>query len=112
MDQNCKEWAFQSKIKKIMATKNIFYWDTLDFKKNNYYFSAFKYLDIANRQYPVSINSLNKKPHKVDFSNLNIYNAACYSAKKKKPKFNLSSLFKNIFPSFKNRFSLYPMLIA
>jgi len=32
-DRNCKEWTFQSEIKKIMATENISYHYVLDFKK-------------------------------------------------------------------------------
>lgn len=57
--------GIEKRIKKIMATENISYRDVLDFKKNNHYSSAFKYLDLVNRQFQYSVNSL-KKSHIVD----------------------------------------------
>lgn len=53
--------GFSIKNKKIIATENI-YREELDFKKNHYNFSVFKYSVIANRQPPVSANLPNKKP--------------------------------------------------
>lgn len=75
--------------KKIIVTENVSSRDTLHFKKNNYYSSDFKYSDIANRQHPVSANSHNQKPYKIDFSNLNKNNPA-HCSTKSKPKFNSS----------------------
>lgn len=57
-DRSCQEWSTQKDIKRIMATENLSYKDALDFKKNKYFTSAFKYSDIANSQPPNS-NNLN-----------------------------------------------------
>jgi hypothetical protein len=35
-----------------MATENLSYKDALEFKKNKYYTSAFKYTDVVNSQLP------------------------------------------------------------
>lgn len=83
-------------IKKIMGTENLSYRDTLDFKKNNYYSSAFKYSDITNRKPPVSVISSNNAPLNNDFPNLNINHHAHYSTKRK-PKFHSPSSFKKHF---------------
>lgn len=40
-----------------MATENLSYREALDFKKNNYHTSAFKYSEIVNRQSPPAENT-------------------------------------------------------
>ncbi|KAL4142166.1 hypothetical protein QTP88_004679 [Uroleucon formosanum] len=58
-DRSCQEWSVQKDIKKIMATENISYKDALEFKKNKYYTSAFKYTDVWNvRSLPARLPSL------------------------------------------------------
>ncbi|XP_025192857.1 uncharacterized protein LOC112592911 [Melanaphis sacchari] len=55
-DRSCREWLLQKDIKKIMATENLSYKDTLIFKKNKCYTPAFKYSDIVNCQPHISEN--------------------------------------------------------
>lgn len=86
-DRSCKEWSFQSEIKKIMATENISYREALDFKKNNFQTTAFKYSEIVNRQSSPSADPTvpTSYTHE-DFPNLTSNHHFFNSGKKKKPK--------------------------
>lgn len=54
-----------------MASENISHQGVSIFKKNNYYTSDFKYLDMANRQLPVSkIMTPKLSRHVEEFTNL------------------------------------------
>ena len=71
-DRSCREWATQKEIKKIMATENVSYKDALNFKKNNYYTTAFTFSDIVNSQPPVSEAFKPNAPlHEENFPDLN-----------------------------------------
>lgn len=83
-DRSCREWLFQKEIKKIMATENLSYREALDFKKNNYLTSAFKYSEIVNRQSPpVENTSVPTSLSNADFPNLNTSHHFFNSGKKK-----------------------------
>jgi len=98
-DRSCHEWSAQKDIKKIMATENLSYKDALDFKKNKYCTSAFKYSDIANSQPPNS-NILNPEVplNEENFPILNESHHFFNSKKTKRTPLNMSNNYKAALP--------------
>uniref|UniRef100_A0A2S2QYA6 CCHC-type domain-containing protein n=1 Tax=Sipha flava TaxID=143950 RepID=A0A2S2QYA6_9HEMI len=83
-DHSCREWLFLKEIKKIMATENLSYREALDFKKNKFHTSAFKYSDIVNSQSIPAVNtSVPTSFTTDDFPNLNPSHHFFNSRKKK-----------------------------
>ncbi|KAL4085278.1 hypothetical protein QTP88_027137 [Uroleucon formosanum] len=83
-DRSCQEWSVQKDIKKIMATENISYKDALEFKKNKYYTSAFKYTDVVNSQLPDCNTLISSNPLSED--NFPILNESHHFFNSRKPK--------------------------
>jgi len=53
-DRSCQEWSTQKDIKKIMASENISYKDTLVFKKNKCYSTVNTFSNVVKSQPPIS----------------------------------------------------------
>lgn len=98
-DRSCQEWSVQKDIKRIMATENLSYKDALDFKKNKYCTSAFKYSDIVNSQLPKSNNLNTDSPlNEENFPNLNESHHFFNSKKNKRIPLNMSNNNRVVLP--------------
>lgn len=62
-DRNSREWNSQRDIKKIMATENISFRETVNFKKQKHVTSAFSYSNIVSNQPSSPLNKTSFAPN-------------------------------------------------